>query len=74
LVGEALAHLADNHMTSCPTVLTIEDSATTLCALAAAGNTEKLRLLLTLGVDPNVADYDDRTPLHAAASEGKEWN
>ena len=42
-----------------------------MCQLAAEGKTEQLRLLLTLGADPNVSDYDDRTSLHTAASEGE---
>jgi len=53
-----------------PTVLQLEDAAGTMCLLAAEGKTEQLRQLLTLGADPNVADYDARTPLHTAASEG----
>ena len=52
------------------TVLELSDAAGTLCQLAADGKVEKLRLLLSLGIDPNVADYDKRTPLHTASSEG----
>jgi len=42
-----------------------------MCRLAGEGKTDHLRTLLSLGADPNVTDYDDRTPLHAAASEGE---
>ena len=54
------------------TVLELEDAAGTMCLLAAEGKVEQLRVLLTLGADPNVSDYDSRTPLHTAASEGRD--
>ena len=45
-------------------------SAQALCVLAAKGNTESLRLKSLAGEDLSVGDYDLRTPLHLAASEG----
>ena len=41
-----------------------------LCAAAANGDTEAVRDLLSDGTDVNSGDYDHRTPLHLAASEG----
>ncbi|RHY84478.1 hypothetical protein DYB31_007463 [Aphanomyces astaci] len=43
---------------------------TALCWAAGTGNVDMLRRLLTEGVDVNLADYDRRTPLHIAASDG----
>jgi glutamate dehydrogenase len=37
---------------------------------ASQGNVELLKQLLDDGGDPNVTDYDKRTPLHLAAAEG----
>ena len=37
---------------------------------SAEGDLSELRRLLISGVSPNVADYDGRTLLHLAASEG----
>ncbi|KAF0689069.1 Aste57867_19450 [Aphanomyces stellatus] len=44
---------------------------TALCWAAGTGNVDMLRQLLDDGVDVNLADYDQRTPLHIAASDGK---
>ena len=41
-----------------------------LCAAAAASDLAELRRLLRKKADPRQADYDGRTPLHLAASEG----
>ena len=41
-----------------------------LCAAAANGDTETIRELVNEGTDVNSGDYDHRTPLHLAASEG----
>jgi hypothetical protein len=54
-------------------VLHLDDAAGELCEAAAEGNYSKLAKLLKLGISPNVADYDKRTPLHLAASEGDEF-
>src|SRR5262249_8036855 len=42
----------------------------TLCWAAGTGDLDKVRSLVQSGVDPNVGNYDRRTPLHLAASEG----
>ena len=43
-----------------------------LCDAASAGDLDTLKLILEHGVDPNVGDYDARTPLHLAAAEGQD--
>lgn len=46
-------------------------AAVQLCEAAANGDTAQLELLVeVIGVDPNLGDYDDRTALHLAASNG----
>jgi len=42
-----------------------------LCAAAASGNLEELKRLKALGADINSGDYDARTAIHLAASEGR---
>ena len=44
--------------------------ATELCNAAASGDLEKLRALIQNDTDPDSYDYDQRTALHIAASEG----
>ena len=46
------------------------DRSDSLLASAARGEVAEVRELLGDGVDPCCADYDARTPLHVAASEG----
>lgn len=46
------------------------DQATYFCAAAAKGDLTELRRLVARSVDVNLADYDGRTALHLAASEG----
>lgn len=41
-----------------------------LCVRAARGDVDRIRLLLKGKCDPSAADYDKRTCLHLAASEG----
>lgn len=41
-----------------------------MCAAAANGDSECLELLSQQGGDFNLPDYDGRTPLHLACSEG----
>lgn len=41
-----------------------------LCTVVAMGDYDLLRRLLSNGIDPNSKDYDQRTPLHVAASQG----
>lgn len=46
-------------------------AAVQLCEAAAEGDTSQLELLVeVIGVDPNLGDYDNRTALHLAASNG----
>jgi hypothetical protein len=42
-----------------------------MCAAAAAGNVERLAELIAGGAIPSQGDYDHRTPLHLAASDGR---
>jgi hypothetical protein len=46
-------------------------SGPALCAAAASGNVAKLEELQSCGVELSTADYDGRTALHLAASEGQ---
>lgn len=48
----------------------LEDSGNFLCTTVAKGDSDFLKRLLASGMDPNSEDYDHRTPLHVAASEG----
>ncbi|MBA0767148.1 hypothetical protein Gotri_016094 [Gossypium trilobum] len=50
--------------------LNIDDAGSYLCTAVAKGDSYFLRRLLSNGVDPNSKDYDHRTPLQVAASEG----
>jgi glutaminase len=42
-----------------------------LCWAAAQGDISEMQQLMAIGVDLNESDYDGRTPLHLAASEGQ---
>ncbi|KFK33311.1 hypothetical protein AALP_AA6G358500 [Arabis alpina] len=48
----------------------LEDSGNFLCTAVVKGDSDFLKKLLSSGMDPNTEDYDHRTPLHIAASEG----
>eukprot|EP00899_Mesostigma_viride_P026615 jgi/Mesvir1/7138/Mv25133-RA.1 len=48
-----------------------KNPAALLCKAAAAGDVDELRRLMDNGINCNVFDYDKRTPLHLAASEGQ---
>ncbi|KAE8700796.1 protein Rf1 [Hibiscus syriacus] len=50
--------------------LNIDDAGSFLCTAVSKGDSDILKRLLSNGVDPNSRDYDHRTPLHVAASEG----
>ena len=39
--------------------------------MASKGDAEGIQEMLDAGVDPNLADYDGRTALHLAASDGR---
>ena len=41
-----------------------------LCWVAAQGDVNEMQQLFATGIDLNESDYDGRTPLHLAASEG----
>lgn len=48
----------------------IDDGGSFLCSAVARGDSDYLKRLLSYGMDANLKDYDYRTPLHVAASEG----
>ena len=50
--------------------LNVDDAGSFLCIAVARGDSDLLKRVLSNGVDPNSRDYDHRTPLHVAASEG----
>ncbi|XVF75094.1 hypothetical protein PTKIN_Ptkin13bG0160600 [Pterospermum kingtungense] len=50
--------------------LNIDDAGSFLCTIVAKGDSDLLKRVLSNGIDPNSRDYDHRTPLHVAASEG----
>lgn len=47
------------------------DDSVQLCSAAAKGDLVELRRLIARGVDINRSDYDGRTALHLAASDGR---
>ncbi|CAN8232817.1 unnamed protein product [Cochlearia groenlandica] len=48
----------------------LDDSGNFLCTTVVKGDSDFLKRLLSSGMNPNTEDYDHRTPLHVAASEG----
>ncbi|KAJ4715379.1 Potassium channel SKOR [Melia azedarach] len=48
----------------------IDDAGSFLCMAVARGDSDLLKRVFSNGMDPNSRDYDHRTPLHVAASEG----
>uniref|UniRef100_A0A5B7CAK4 Potassium channel n=1 Tax=Davidia involucrata TaxID=16924 RepID=A0A5B7CAK4_DAVIN len=50
--------------------LTIDDAGSRLCMAVVRKDLEFLRRVLTSGINPNSKNYDLRTPLHLASSEG----
>lgn len=50
--------------------LQIDDAGSFLCATVARGDIDFLKRMLSNGIDPNSKDFDFRTPLHVAASQG----
>lgn len=50
--------------------LKIENAGSFLCTVVEKGDSDFLRRLLSYGMDPNSRDYNQRTPLHIAASQG----
>ncbi|XP_047974109.1 potassium channel SKOR-like isoform X2 [Salvia hispanica] len=51
-------------------ILKIDNPGSYLCSVVAKGDSDFMRRLLSNGMDPNSKDYDHRTPLHVAASQG----
>ncbi|XP_060204220.1 potassium channel SKOR-like isoform X2 [Lycium barbarum] len=51
-------------------LLGIDNDGTYLCEAVTKRDLEYLRRLLANGINPNSKNYDSRTPLHLAASEG----
>ena len=47
-----------------------QNAGSELCKAAANGDMEFVERLVKAGVDPNEADYSQRTPLHIVAAEG----
>ena len=66
----AMATMLESHG-GCPGLGTGQVGAVHLCKAAASGDTQRLKLLAATA-DVNQGDYDKRTPLHIAASEGRE--
>ncbi|OVA13884.1 Cyclic nucleotide-binding domain [Macleaya cordata] len=50
--------------------LNIDDAGSCLCLAVVRGDSDFLKRLLSNGIDPNSKDYDHRTPLHVAVSQG----
>ncbi|XP_068308778.1 potassium channel SKOR-like [Pyrus communis] len=50
--------------------LAVDDAGDFLCTTAARRNMELLKRLLANDINPNAKNYDQRSPLHVAASEG----
>ncbi|KAL4577957.1 hypothetical protein LXL04_014072 [Taraxacum kok-saghyz] len=63
---DKIASLLVNHGAS----LKIDDSGSFLCLTVAKGDIDLIRRMLLNGIDPNSKDYDFRTPLHVATSQG----
>ncbi|GFP94887.1 potassium channel skor [Phtheirospermum japonicum] len=51
-------------------LLKIDNAGSYLCTIVARGDSDLLRRVLQNGIDSNSRDYDRRTPLHIAASQG----
>ena len=70
---DAIRHKHDNcaaFLRSQGASLALDDAAERLCSAAAKNDVAALRRLVENHVNPNEADYDKRTALHLAASEG----
>lgn len=50
--------------------LSIDNAGNCLCEAVASRDLDFLKRLLANGINPNSKNYDLRTPLHLAASEG----
>jgi hypothetical protein len=67
LVDTDSAGKRDPRLTRDQAVIT---DALRLCWVASVGDVDEVRALVESGADPNLGDYDGRTPLHLAATEG----
>ncbi|KAF8036318.1 hypothetical protein BT93_C2135 [Corymbia citriodora subsp. variegata] len=70
---EAIKHGHDQIVTSLVKAgasLTIDDAGGFLCSAVARRDIDLLKGTLANGINPNAKNYDSRTPLHIAASEG----
>jgi len=47
-----------------------EEETQKLCEFASKGQLDRVKYLVSQGASPNRGDYDGRTPIHLAASEG----
>ncbi|KAM3325512.1 hypothetical protein P3S67_000637 [Capsicum chacoense] len=52
-------------------LLNIENGGSFLRTVIVKGDSDLLQRLLSNGVDPNTKDYDQRMPLHVAATQGQ---
>ena len=52
--------------------LDIANPELVLCSAAASGDLTQVKRLVEFGVDPNIGDYDKRTPIHVSSAEGHE--
>ena len=50
--------------------LKVDNPGSFLCTAVSRGDSDLVKRLLCYGIDPNSKDYDSRTPLHIAVSEG----
>lgn len=50
--------------------LKFDDAGTFLCSVVSKGDSDLVKRILNYGVDPDSRNYDHRTPLHVASSEG----
>ncbi|XP_021830942.1 potassium channel SKOR [Prunus avium] len=50
--------------------LKMDNAGSFICTAITKGDSDFIKRLLSNGIDPNSKDYDHRTPLHVAASEG----